>query len=402
MDSPNTALGTSFLHRLPNELLLEVLQQCPDFSALWSLIHTCTKLRSLFSDNPTMVVESILKNSAVASPTRSLMLAILHIRNKSFTYCTWDEDRQHFILPDDDLCFPPTLPPVLLRKFISLVHRIHTLAHTCLDHYLQCFNAAALETPNHTKQATLPPSWFEEQRAILAFWRVQIFFELKTSLQGGHLMQHIPDFQSVTLKGFYNTYDQELALTALDYIKEALSSRAGAASEKEDSHYIKTPSSEMSLSTLNQGPLAPAVCGLLDNKANAFCLPEPDITAVRWTCSPKPTAPPPPINVPYFPFSVNYQPPEPGQQTLGWRFFLMLTDGIRHHGRPLYRINPGGPLNGKPFRPYRKLGFALWDDQRIADGGFCPWPWPMGYEAMRDYLDVWRVLLGADVGDGER
>lgn len=45
--------GRDLLHQLPNELLLEVLKNCADFTSLWSLIHTSPLLSLLFvSQNP--------------------------------------------------------------------------------------------------------------------------------------------------------------------------------------------------------------------------------------------------------------------------------------------------------------------------------------------------------------
>lgn len=65
------------------------------------------------------------------------------------------------------------------------------------------------------------------------------------------------------------------------------------------------------------------------------------------------------------------------------------------YGREHYRRGPLG--HNKSFKPYRNLGFALWDDKRISDAGFCPWPMAMCHNAELDYLDVWRSLQDGDM-----
>jgi hypothetical protein len=95
--------------------------------------------------------------------------------------------------------------PDLLRRFVSLTHEIHVLAHSCIDHYIQrsldmrpssLIKHGASDIPPYGRDwlkerydraesrpyqphSTGPPSWVEEQRAIKAMWRIHFFFEIK-------------------------------------------------------------------------------------------------------------------------------------------------------------------------------------------------------------------------------
>ncbi|KAM7205989.1 hypothetical protein V8F33_000819 [Rhypophila sp. PSN 637] len=68
------------LHRLPTEILLQILQNCPDLSALFSLINTSRRLSSIFEIHaPAKTFELVLEASA-PYPVQRLMRMIIHIR----------------------------------------------------------------------------------------------------------------------------------------------------------------------------------------------------------------------------------------------------------------------------------------------------------------------------------
>lgn len=84
---------------------------------------------------------------------------------------------------------PPS--PELIRKYVGLAHSIHSRAHSamnnCFDHFeeLQPFPWASTRTSHALVSRS--PSWTEEQRALLSFWRVQFFNELKLAGMKGRL-----------------------------------------------------------------------------------------------------------------------------------------------------------------------------------------------------------------------
>jgi hypothetical protein len=113
--------------------------------------------------------------------------------------------------------------PDLLRRFVSLTHEIHVLAHSCIDHYIQrsldmrpssLIKHGASDIPPYGRDwlkerydraesrpyqphSTGPPSWVEEQRAIKAMWRIHFFFEINLHQSSGqHLFIFVIDLDS--------------------------------------------------------------------------------------------------------------------------------------------------------------------------------------------------------------
>ena len=136
------------LHRLPTEILIQILKNSLDLSDLCSLIDTSPRLSSIFNNHAADITETVLK-AATLSPIRRVMRIIIYIRAGEAKTREWDDISAHS-LPLYNI------PPPLLRKFVHLAHRVHVLAHMCLERCLQRCRARG-------KQAS-PPSWAEEQR----------------------------------------------------------------------------------------------------------------------------------------------------------------------------------------------------------------------------------------------
>ena len=64
------------LHRLPTEILLQILKNCPDLSALCSLIDTSRRLSSIFDNHATDIFESVFK-AVIPSPVRRVMRMVI-------------------------------------------------------------------------------------------------------------------------------------------------------------------------------------------------------------------------------------------------------------------------------------------------------------------------------------
>lgn len=135
------------------------------------------------------------------------MRAIIHLRTGAFKYkflnhsqCSRKHSASQFPLklydsPEDGSLREAT--PALLRKFVTLAHQNHILAHDVMDQCLRnCdSNELAWFPPSVNKSATslhlpqrrqlpahvVPPSAEEEGRAIQAIWMAQYFHEVKTA-----------------------------------------------------------------------------------------------------------------------------------------------------------------------------------------------------------------------------
>lgn len=133
-------IGRDLLQQLPIELLLDILKKCPDFTSLWSMVNTSPRLSSLFDNNALEIVEAVL-DSAVPTPIRSLMRAVIHIRTRSFECQTWEEERNFSLATRSSQALGPATSPAVLRKFVGLAHKIHVLAHLCIN---RCFQRCML------------------------------------------------------------------------------------------------------------------------------------------------------------------------------------------------------------------------------------------------------------------
>jgi hypothetical protein len=220
MDDKSTP--QDLLHRLPTELLIEILKHCSDFTSLWSLIHVSRHLQTVCHTNAVVIFNAVLSSSLIPAEIRSVMWGVLCVRAGSFQSQTLAHAAEFAVNiqegADSGLSHLIVLPG-LRWKFVRLTHRIHSLAHSCIDSCLQSCSAFSTAQP-----ASLgPPSWTEEQRALLAFWRMQFFFELKVASFRRRLDWPPGELTLLNLtriKYFYQQdFVQEQILTALDFIE---------------------------------------------------------------------------------------------------------------------------------------------------------------------------------------
>ncbi|RFU29553.1 hypothetical protein B7463_g6770, partial [Scytalidium lignicola] len=249
------------LHQLPNELLLNILKKCPDFSCLWNLINTSPRLLSIFNRCAPEIIEAILC-STISASTEPLMRAVIGIRSRSFECRTWTEAKNLSLAtqsPTRTLRFSnPPIPAAVLRKFVLLAHNIHVLTHVCIERCLQRFlsttanpapvaaaeAAAACSDPWHEDgadtdtriirkaefpdqrprfQDLAPPSWINEQRTLCTVWQIKYFYELKVGRLKGRLHWSAWDLSSLqfaTIPSFYSGFERLQVLAALDVIDE--------------------------------------------------------------------------------------------------------------------------------------------------------------------------------------
>lgn len=199
------------LDRFPTEILIRIARTT-DFTSLYALINACHRFLGIFDKYAIEIVESVFNSSPIPDETKSYMRAVIHLRTGAFKYTKLRLDsytsRHHasqyplklYNHPEDGILTAAT--PALLRKFVTLAHQIHILAHDLLDECLKSchFNgltwsySPVCETtvPSPPPQRQLPdrivpPSANEEQQAILGVWLTQYFDELRNVALSGTL-----------------------------------------------------------------------------------------------------------------------------------------------------------------------------------------------------------------------
>jgi hypothetical protein len=342
------SLRKSFLDpfgQLPNEILLEILKASQSLSCLWSMVQASLVMRVLLNSHASEIVGEVIRKTTDAR-IQSLMRGIILLRtsSKDSTQLSFSEAQSLYRAKEALLNDHESIDPKSATKFPCLAQKIHTIAHSCIEHYIQ--KCAAMRPSsllklggglncahNSNKEAfdlaeskpfrppiTGPPSWVEEQRVILALWRTQFFLELKIAGSEGRLgwdEKDLATLKSAQLNDFspLEYYELEQVLTVYEYLLEL----AGLAC----------------IESLRQ-------------------LPEPQGGArLVNECQPKPPTRPPREDI--------YHQCE--------RWLYHMPSSIKFHlfMARNYKITP---LPDLAFRPYRKFGFALWDNKRMMDLGF--------------------------------
>ncbi|KAM7193664.1 hypothetical protein V8F20_008301 [Naviculisporaceae sp. PSN 640] len=194
-------VGQNYFSKLPVELLFEVMKHCPDFTTLWGLINTSKQLSAVFDRDAVKFVEVTMTSLYSAdSPIKILMRHIIDIRGGYYAFSTWADLRDITDNAEEPSPLPLSLSPLMMRQFVQLAHKIHVLAHMVIQEGMWCFeedyHAAKCWHPRHEvdcgagSEAFRVPqaSWLAEQRAVIAFWRVQYFVELKAAACANRLM----------------------------------------------------------------------------------------------------------------------------------------------------------------------------------------------------------------------
>ena len=216
---------------LPAELLLPILNQAPDLSSLWSLINASPAAARMFHAAPLEVIEAVM---AATMHTPILSLALPVLRGLAFSQFPNLEEARW--LPSSSL--PPwpsqtsmqrTQHPLWPRRFLRTAHRIHSLAHGCVEHYIASTNSANIrelvefgpvaegghddylgryataESRAFEPVLRSTHSWWEEQRAARCLWHVCLYFQLQRARKTGQLdwpQDHLLALASTSLFDF--------------------------------------------------------------------------------------------------------------------------------------------------------------------------------------------------------
>lgn len=360
--------------RLPSELLLKILKGLPDLSSLWGIVSTSTAVGEVLSAYAVEIVEAVIFSTVPVS-IQCLMYAVLQVRaSETAGNCTLLGLRSLPGQHRSSLAETKIDKPELFVEFLSLAHSIHVLAHTCIDHYIQKSMAlkplslvhmdyTLMSRPDDVQEAyeraesrpcepqrTGPPSWIEEQRVIRALWRIQLLLELRVAREEKRLPWSEDDLAMLTSMNaseFYRIpeWEREQLLTVEEYIQQL-------GEDAETHHIFQLPGIDLENSSLGS---CAQPC-LQTTKENP------------WQQTPR----------------------HLDRATNSYKFQIAMAFALKYT-----------PLPGMPFQPYRKFGFAIWDEKRMADLGFAA---PDGRTILHrtEYYFTWYHALTEDERRGIR
>ncbi|KAF4848015.1 hypothetical protein CGCSCA4_v005293 [Colletotrichum siamense] len=260
-------------------------------------------------------------------------------------------------------------PPHLIRGVLLTARRICCLTWACLEYYRSQWasvtpchlengpfawgarDKAWRENPQgrpYTPQPLSPPCWMEEQRVMRGFWRLQLLLDLKLATSADRLDWALKNSDEglspdVLFAGW--TWQKEEFLTVVDFVDHI----QGGSILSQRSRSLPAPSQTYASSRSWQDPAYP---GVVDP---------------RW-----------PREV-----LSKDQPP-------CWMIYIVKL--LKH---------PYSPIRGVPFWPYRQLGLAIWQQDKLEalELSFTSYASRgIGRPTSRgDIVFTWRSLLSQDL-----
>ncbi|EUC41393.1 hypothetical protein COCMIDRAFT_106308 [Bipolaris oryzae ATCC 44560] len=340
--------------RLPVELRIKILKLSPDPLSLRSLAHASPTMGRVLNRYPLEIVEVVL-DATVPLETRRLMSAVLKARVSRLPASLSEAQRvariDSPVVTDDMRSSIVDRAAAAVRYLLATAENVHAWSHVCLEHLIRksmelrpstlIKNGAghtsrerferAESRKDYVPQYTGSPSWVEGQRMIKAFWRLQLFLELQGAGNKGRLDTYWPGQEVDALSksspdGFYNVFDfeREQILTACDFFDAVTSGTITLVEAIYENTY--------GLPTIHWNEGAVSGC---------CCAEPPSFERNQDTF---------------------HQGPENLDKTQNsYHFHSVMSSDQWLDGRP--------PLLGLPFHPWRKYGFAIWDNKRMADLG---------------------------------
>ncbi|CZR70294.1 uncharacterized protein PAC_20196 [Phialocephala subalpina] len=380
----------SHLEWLAPELLLPILKHLPDLECLDNLLGASPAAFRLFNIHGGEIFEAILTECSNTNIIHKFTCALIRIdalvRSSSlppeinclisFQNLVRHESTPHRFNPPKWTLGPTKIssqvPTNVLREVLATHRKITCLTISCLSFYLRRFTPLR---PSHLVDKTYRfingatgasrseyypawkenpalepfpvvdighPTWVEEQRVFRAFWRVQLVHDMRAS-------RAVPDGQFLKLDGMSVVDFYDIPLQTL------------IESPREPCFYQQVILLEHEL-----------IWSVVDYMAeDRRTIEGPDFLRTRrdWQI---PTSQEP-------------------RDSKTMDDYSSLTCDLMYHisgwGHPM--AGDASPIQHVPFVLFRRLGFAIWDEERLSKYGF--------YGCQRGSLfAAWRSVLGPD------
>ncbi|KAK1993085.1 hypothetical protein LX36DRAFT_674086, partial [Colletotrichum falcatum] len=362
---------------LPTEILLQILTQIGDVHCLWNLLASSPAAGRVFDQYRDDIFWPSVLGGVVPPQTQDVIRCIVSLRSGAFRSTPLGQlagkirDREAGIvlgrgsepgysLPTMDAAAAAAPSLAVMRSVLAAASRVHALSRLCIAHYLAALAAAQAAGRLDAAPGGLAdgrPSWVEEQRTVRAFWRVRLVLELNLAARTSRVQA--PDGGGAATAGaggrpgeadveaFYDSTTSNLkvahheVMTAVDFLRD---SGLGGASNR----------------------AAAAATSVLSRMASD-----------SWPAAS--TSP-----------STARMPPDSATR----RSSLVLpADGlwiVDSMGR-----NAHSPIKYAGFGPYRKMGFAIWDRERLSRLGLASPPGHGRVTGLGVYCPSWLKLLDA-------
>jgi len=365
--------------RIPEELRLQIIKLSPNPFSLRNLAHASPAMGRVLDRYPLEIVEEVME-ATVPLQTRRLMDAVLKARFSDF-FASMPEAQT---IAEADWVFAtenirssgPDQAAAAVRSLLASAANVHAWSHACLEHMIrksmELRPSTLIKTgagwrnqerfgnaesrKDYIPQETGPPSYVEEKRMMESFWRLQFFLELQEAGRKGRLdgiwpREEIDALFESSADGFYDVHKSflEQILTASDFF-DAVTAGAIASLEAVKDNAFGLPTIRW-----EEGAVSRCYCAdpvfFVDSKKDIFHQ-DP---------------------------SCEYLGP------WGYMFWSRMSS--------LEGYEDGGPLTlVYPFKCWRKYGFAIWDEKRMADLGMRH-PTKSSYGRNYSYSFSWWSLL---------
>ncbi|KAI1290529.1 hypothetical protein F5Y03DRAFT_388793 [Xylaria venustula] len=232
-------MASDLLERLPPEILLPILKQLPELTSLYRLLRASPKVCRLFETYGVEIFEAILNSGIIHKYTSAIIRIVAMLRSSTLPPDVKDlssfidmyvyetqllrYERQEVRPP---LRLSPATPTTVLRGIMVSHCKNECLMISCLKFYLDRFRPlkplhvvdpnewenyewhgveevpasefiGSWEVKPPVRPAEVrdigPPTWVEEQRVLRAFWRNQLFLQLKIGATDGTLSSVWPE-----------------------------------------------------------------------------------------------------------------------------------------------------------------------------------------------------------------
>ncbi|WQF85994.1 hypothetical protein CDEST_11008 [Colletotrichum destructivum] len=349
------------LESLPTEVVLQILTQIGDVHCLWNLLISSPVASRVFNQYSDDIFWPSVTDGITPSQTQDAIRCIVSLRAGAFRSTPLDQlvgkirDREAGIVLGQSLdlgysisTMDTTAKPSLhvMRSVLAVASQVHALSRLCIGHYLAKLVAATTDGRLDAAPEWLDdfrPSWIEEQRITRAFWRVQLVLELKSAARTS-LVQSPVDRdgapEELDIESFYDSDTSNLkvayheVMTAMEFLKGL-----GFCGDRDPTR----PIGRLPLPTHSQTDISPSMDRMPANsvtRRSSLVLPADG---------------------------------------------LWIVDSMAR--------NAHSPIKYAGFRPYRNMGFAIWDRERLARMGLASPPGNGRVTGLGSYFPCWLSLL---------
>ncbi|RAR00987.1 hypothetical protein DDE82_006878 [Stemphylium lycopersici] len=355
--------------RLPEELRIKIIKLSPNPWSLRNLVHASPAMGRVLDRYPLEIVEVIL-DVTVPMQTRRLIGATLKARFSRFPESLVEAQRvaktDSTVATDEMRSSGLDRAAAAVRSLLATAENVHAWSYACLEHLIRksmelrpstLINSGSGRTSreqfenaesrkDYLPLYTGPPSWVEEQRMMRAFWRLQLFLELQSAGSKGRLGtwwsgQEVEVLSKSSPGSFYDEHDfeREQTLTACEFFDAVTSGAiASVVAVHDNAHRL------------------PTIRWIEEAVPKCLCAESPSFERKKDIFFQRPE------NLDAAPMSYRFQ------------HTMSICDQLEDAGPVLLAF---------PFQPWRKYGFAIWDDKRMSDLGMRD---PKGKSFLRNYL----------------